>query len=324
MIIEQDGFTFEVNEYGSAAVKGYKGGSTSPVIPWDIDGYPVEAIGDWAFGRFFGANPITRITIPEYITHIGAFAFSNCARLESINIPPGVTVLRDRLFDGCRSLTRVRVHDGITAIGKGAFAGCRSLTSVTLPSGITRIEYETFRECKNLAKINIHENIEYIGNYAFSGCNRLSHITLPDTVSHIGSKDAFWPGTVIRGGYGSYAEQYAKRHFFAFEPEYTASRETMMQALLKIKAAQGEGALKNPRIFRGLVSDFLPGGGKNAGYRNILCTSVEGLNIYEVLSKAKTSGDTITANRLTYSLVNLGYQENLAKETVLCFEKIIN
>jgi hypothetical protein len=352
MTIEQDGFVFEFYNDDTVTVKYYRGGESILQIPWEIDGCPVTVIGDWAFGKFFGKNRLTHISIPETVTVIGAFAFnrceiaslplpgglkrmgvsafSGCAALEALTIPEGVTVLEERVFNGCRSLARIQLHDGITAISKGAFEGCRALTGITLPPLITRIEYETFRDCRKLAAINIHENITYIGNYAFANCLSLSRIALPDSVAYIGRKDAFPADTVIHGSYNSYAEQYAKKFHFAFKPVYPdnvyqepkTNREVMLTALEKIKAYD-ETAIKNPRVFKGLVSDYLPGGGLYAGFRNILYAAVNELRICEALEQAKTDRDYIASSRLVYSLVELGYQESLAGDAVACFEAVV-
>jgi hypothetical protein len=249
-----------------------------------------------------------------------------------LTVPEGVTVIPDRLCYGCRSLAYVNLHDGIEAIGKGAFGGCRTLTDITLPPSITRIEYEAFSDCRRLTDINIHENIEHIADYAFKGCVSLASVTLPDSVTHIGKRDAFPPTTIIYAAYGSFAEHYAKRYYFPFEPVYPSgytfdeppktNREIILHTLQKIKATQGEAAFKNPRVFKGLISDFLPGGGKHTGYKNILYTALEVLDIYEALKKAKQTDDVIINNRMVSALVDLGYQEGLARDVVKGFETI--
>jgi hypothetical protein len=355
MTVEQDGFAFEVNFAGQARLKKYKGGEKSVVIPSDVDGHPVAAICDWAFAKLFGTVALSHVVVPEGVTHIGAYAFNNCTRLahiflpstlthlsasafsgctalESITIPQGVTVVPDRLLNDCQSLTQANLHDGITAIGIGAFCGCRLLAGITLPPLVTRIESEAFSDCRSLTRINIHDRIQSIAHYAFAGCVSLSSVTLPDSVTYIGHKDAFPPSTVIHAAYGSFAEQYARKHYFPFEPVFPPGyayqpaqsyHDTILAVLKKIKESQGDEAFKNPRLFKGLTSDFLPGSGKNAGCRNILCAAVEQLNIFDALQQAKLNGDAITASRLTAALVDLGYQEGLAKDAVDCFRVMV-
>lgn len=49
---------------------------------------------------------------------------------ESITIPNYVTSIGDYAFDYCRSLKSITIPNSVTSIGEGAFHGCRRLTSI--------------------------------------------------------------------------------------------------------------------------------------------------------------------------------------------------
>ena len=70
------------------------------------------------------------ITIPNYVTSIGDYAFFGCSSLTSVTIPDGVTSIGDYVFYNCRNLASVTIPDGVTSIGNYAFYNCRNLTSV--------------------------------------------------------------------------------------------------------------------------------------------------------------------------------------------------
>lgn len=70
-------------------------------------------------------------TIPNSITTIGEYAFSDCDELTSINIPNSVTTIEYGAFGNCIGLTSVTIGSSVTAIGGWAFGGCSGLTSVT-------------------------------------------------------------------------------------------------------------------------------------------------------------------------------------------------
>ena len=70
-----------------ATITGYSGDSARLTIPSMIDGYAVVAIADDAFA----SSKLTSVTIPDGITKIGWFAFSECSSLTSITIPDSVT-----------------------------------------------------------------------------------------------------------------------------------------------------------------------------------------------------------------------------------------
>ena len=157
-------------------------------------------------------SPITSIALPQSITHIEKYAFSNCTHLTSIIIPQGVTFIgeqafefcslksitlpssiseiEDYTFQMCSSLTEVLIPNGVTRIGNGAFTGCSALTSITIPDGVTEIGEGAFSGCSSLTSIIIPETVTEIGESAFSGCSSLTSITIPKNVSYIG-KNAF-------------------------------------------------------------------------------------------------------------------------------------
>ena len=82
---------------GTAYITGYKGPGGNVLIPAQIDGYSVTAIGD---GVFKGNSTLISVTIPEGVTSIGDYAFSNCESLLIAVIPESIERLGDFSF-GC-------------------------------------------------------------------------------------------------------------------------------------------------------------------------------------------------------------------------------
>ena len=75
----------------------------------------------------------TSFVIPDSVTRIGEYAFSNCDSLTSVTIGNSVTTIGDRAFLGCTSLTSIVIPDSVTTIREGAFRGCSALESLTIP-----------------------------------------------------------------------------------------------------------------------------------------------------------------------------------------------
>ena len=133
----------------------------------------------------YAGNSATSYLIPEGVTSIGDYAFSNGSGLTEITIPEGVTSIGNYAFRGCSSLTSITIPEGVTSIGQAAFFNCSSLTSVTI-EGVTSIGSDAFRGCSALTEITINGNIS-LGSYAFSGCSNLTKLTLGANVTTLPS-----------------------------------------------------------------------------------------------------------------------------------------
>ncbi len=273
---DYDDFQFELNGDGTATVVKYRGGDVMPVVPDEVDGCAVTGIGDWAFGRFFGKGALLGIKLPESITSIGEYAFSNCKKLSVINIPTNVTFIgaaafsgcasllalslpsqltdvKDWLFKDCRQLVSAKIPYGVRAVGKGAFSGCHSLTEVFLPDDISVIEFETFRDCKRLAKLDLPPSVTRIGDAAFKGCYSLAHLTVPHRVAFIGA-DAFPSGTILHAYPGSYAEAFAKAKRHPFIPlDEPVQEEEIPSDVIAERAFSGDKTLTDAVIPEGIT-----------------------------------------------------------------------
>lgn len=113
-----EGLVYEVNGE-SVTITGYTGNEASVVIPNEIEGKPVTAIGERAFSK---NNTLTSVAIPDSVTGIGDYAFFESG-LKNINIPAGVTTIGRSAFTNCKSLSSVTFAEGsrLSSIGDSAF-----------------------------------------------------------------------------------------------------------------------------------------------------------------------------------------------------------
>ena len=125
--------------------------------------------------------------IPNSVTSIGYYAFSNCSGLTSVTIPNSVTSIGERAFSGCSGLTSVTIPNSVTSIGSGAFWDCSGLLSVTIPNSVTSIGKQAFIYCSGLLSVTIPNSVTSIGDNAFSKCSGLTSIDIPNSVTSIGS-----------------------------------------------------------------------------------------------------------------------------------------
>lgn len=170
------------------------------VIPDTIEGYPVTAIGHYAFE---GCGNITKITIPECVKTIDSCAFYNAKKLKSINIPSGVTSIANDAFLKCTALETVKVdaNNQYYSNGEGGIVFSKDMTILVLypagkkdksyevPDSVTAIGAYAFYYARNLENISFTDNLKSIGEMAFYS-SYVQGIIIPDSVTDI-AVDAF-------------------------------------------------------------------------------------------------------------------------------------
>ena len=164
---------------------------------------------------FYGSS-VTKVTVPESVSEIGATAFGNCVRLTEVSLPSQVRNLSS-VFSGCMVLKTVRVSEdnpwyeavdgvlftrenrtlalypvgrtetaytvpeGTVVIGDGAFEHTR-LTSVELPGSLRHIGFSAFGFTE-LRQVVIPEGVETLDLCVFQGCFSLEEVTLPRSLN---------------------------------------------------------------------------------------------------------------------------------------------
>ena len=172
------GLTYEDNG-DSVTITGYTGNEASVVIPNEIEGKPVTAIGERAF---YQNKTLTSVAIPDSVTGIGDYAFYESG-LENINIPAGVTTIGMGAFEDCFNLSGVTFEKDskLTEIESGTFSCCVKLTSIEIPAGVTSIGSGAFNICEKLGSITFTGNTapELEADNVFDECAALTAIHVP-------------------------------------------------------------------------------------------------------------------------------------------------
>ena len=128
---------------------------------------------------------VRHVEIPKGVTVIREDAFKDCSALQSVNIPDSVTEIGNFAFCDCTALQSVTIPDGVTEIGNGAFRECSGLQSVTIPDGVTKIGSYAFYDCSALQSVVIPDGVTKIDLNAFYGCSGLRSVMIPDSVTKI-------------------------------------------------------------------------------------------------------------------------------------------
>ena len=124
--------------------------TTNKTIGIAYAGEKADAVADEYKGSVVIPATVTRSGVKYTVTEICDSAFMNCANLESVTIP-----------------------EGVTSIGKYSFLYCKKI-KIKLPSTIRNIKLGAFWDCISIDTMTLPEGMTTIGNYAFNGCTGIT------------------------------------------------------------------------------------------------------------------------------------------------------
>lgn len=145
--------------------------------------------------RYLAAGSrITQLVIPESVTTIGDYAFSNCQNLTQLVIPESVTTIGDFAFSGTDNLKKL-IWNAKHCTSKGGMT-TKSLEDITIGPEV-EILPDAFAINSQIDHIDIPTSVTSIGGQAFSYCLNLTEITIPESVTSLGPL-VFYGSTNLR------------------------------------------------------------------------------------------------------------------------------
>ncbi len=138
-----------------------------------------ENNGGWRTNAPWGtyADQISKIRVQEGITSLGSHAFYN-ATAQSVELPSTLTSLGVCCtFQGARQLKDINIPQGVTIIPNTVFNSTNNLTSIVLPDSVTTLKYGAFNkdsECTNPLEIIISDHVTSVDEQAFRKIQNLT------------------------------------------------------------------------------------------------------------------------------------------------------
>lgn len=98
-------------------------------------------------------------------------AYPANSREVQYDVPDSVTVISDWTFSECRKLNRISIPDSVEEIGEGAFGNCVLLDELIIPDSVEKIDDCAFRGCEKLERVVIPASVTELGWGLFDGCS---------------------------------------------------------------------------------------------------------------------------------------------------------
>lgn len=135
-------------------------------------------------GAFEGCRNVTSIIVNENNRYLDSRNNSNAIINTSTNvlitgckntiIPNGITKIEDYAFTNCDDLTSISIPDSVKSIGSLSFSFCDNLESIKMSKNLEEIDDYAFDYDKNLKSIILPKTLKTIGKEVFKECSNLS------------------------------------------------------------------------------------------------------------------------------------------------------
>lgn len=192
-----DGCKFSELDDGTVMITKYKGDEQKVVIPSEINGKKVTAIGD---GAFPGYRRVSEVVFPDSITKIGVGAFQGCTALTEITIPSSVEKLGSQAFAYCNRLKTINLPDNLINLGYSVFESTQwyqdQLKTAyqhgeSIYIGKIFYEFHCSEEDSDNTRFEIKDGTVAIAGGAFAKTSNLETVIIPEGVTLIGEKAFF-------------------------------------------------------------------------------------------------------------------------------------
>ncbi len=164
------------------------------LVTFDKDSV-LKSIGEKTFIYNYS---LSNISLPNSLTNIGSFAFSE-TNLNEVTIPSSLTSFGEGAFASCNNLENIYVEtnnknyvsiDGVVYSKNKEilieYPSGKKIYSYTINNSTKKIGGYAFYGSNNLSSIYLSENLEEIDEYAFAYVSNLSFINITDNVTSIG------------------------------------------------------------------------------------------------------------------------------------------
>lgn len=217
LLEDENSWSYE-NQDGMLKITGYNGGSQNVMIPREIDGVNVAALGEYVFAN--SAKKTLKLYIPKSVTCIESNFACGETRLKDVVFESAETlkILGKNAFEGTSFLEDAMHENDMFVIGTVLVKDNRK-GDIIVPQNITVIASDAFG--RDVTSITIEEGCQYLGEDMLLGCSNVKWIYIPNSITEIdvnvfnGAEDIKIVCDAV-----SYAAIFAQENGFNFEVKY--------------------------------------------------------------------------------------------------------
>jgi len=215
-VFEKNGVTYAVSNEKAYVIACDKE-LTDVVVESEINGCPVTDIN-----KVFKGHKMQTITLPETVTEIDDYAFSDCSNLTTVNYSKKLTKIGEYAFQRCTSLEKIYIPKSLKEMGMAVFKDCVSIdvveiedlvawskvtwisssnnpicfaekliingeeiTDLVITKEMSNVTSDLFNNADFLTSVTFEEGVKNIGARAFYGCDNLEEINFPESIVSI-------------------------------------------------------------------------------------------------------------------------------------------
>jgi len=150
-------------------------------------------VGAWSIYQIEG---VKSIVIPEGVTSIGYVGFAGCRNLESVSLPSSLESISSMCFQAT-AIRSLVIPAGVSTIGEGITEECESLETIIVDKD--NKVFDNREDCNAIIKTAnntliagckttlIPNTVTAIGNSAFSSISNIGDVRIPNSVESIGN-----------------------------------------------------------------------------------------------------------------------------------------
>ncbi|MEE0947639.1 MAG: leucine-rich repeat protein [Bacteroidales bacterium] len=157
-------------------------------VSYRLRKFPVTRIEARAF---FHNNEITRLTLPENLEHLGAWAFSSCPALsDTLVLPKNLKEIGNDAFCGtnisCLVIKSEKLEPIDSTLENNFFFNCANLQTIILSKSVKNLTISLLRAAHNLEEVVFPESLNDIPEAFFAHAKISGRFSFPKDLKTVG------------------------------------------------------------------------------------------------------------------------------------------